>query len=241
MKNVILLSLILVSFAGFSQEINQNKVYSSTKVDIKPQYKGGGEEELIKFISDNFKSLQSDKLELIKVPVTIFIDENGEITKVAPYLLVDDYSKNELERVIKSSLGFTPGKIGDTNVKVSYLLKVSINAEHRTAPIIVGESDITKTPAQYPDGGDKGFLTYVMKNFAPPDTVESISGRVVINFVVETDGSLSDIKVLRGLTNDIDERLVKIIEKSKKWKPAIQKGEAVRVQYTLPIHINIEN
>ena len=63
----------------------------------------------------------------------------------------------------------------------------------------------------------------------------NISGRVFISFVVEKNGQLTDIKVLRGLGYGTDEEAVRVLKKSPKWKPGIQNGRAVRVQYTIPI------
>ncbi|MGE4348010.1 MAG: energy transducer TonB, partial [Flavobacteriaceae bacterium] len=58
---------------------------------------------------------------------------------------------------------------------------------------------------------------------------------------VETDGSLTDIKVIRDLGYGTGAEAVRVLKKSKKWKPGTQNGKPVRVKYTLPISINIQN
>lgn len=88
----------------------------------------------------------------------------------------------------------------------------------------------------YP-GGMAKFYEYVRKNFRVPED-EEIKGRIIVQFVVEKDGSLTDIKVLRDLgygTKAEAERLMRSLPT--KWKPGIQNGRPVRVLFNLPISI----
>jgi len=64
---------------------------------------------------------------------------------------------------------------------------------------------------------------------------DSIAGRVFINFIIEKDGSVSNVKVLRGIGSGCDEEAVRVVSSMPKWKPGIQNGEAVRVSYNIPI------
>lgn len=66
------------------------------------------------------------------------------------------------------------------------------------------------------------------------------SGRTFVQFFVEKDGSLTDIKMLRGTTKELDLQIINILKHSPKWKPAIQNGKPYRVQYTLPVKIGLE-
>lgn len=90
-------------------------------------------------------------------------------------------------------------------------------------------------------GGEKAFGSFLSKNinYPPMARENNISGRVFISFVVEKDGQLTDIKVLRGLGYGTDEEAVRVLKKSPKWKPGIQNGRAVRVQYTIPISFQL--
>lgn len=86
-------------------------------------------------------------------------------------------------------------------------------------------------------GGMPAFAAYLRQNLVYPQQAISngIQGKVVLAFVVEKDGSLSDIKVLRGLGYGCDEAAVNVLSHSPRWLPGVQKGRPVRVQYTLPI------
>ena len=64
-------------------------------------------------------------------------------------------------------------------------------------------------------------------------------GNILISFVVETDGSLSDVKVVRDLGFGTKEEALRLMSKSPKWSPGIQDGKPVRVAYNLPIRLKI--
>lgn len=91
-------------------------------------------------------------------------------------------------------------------------------------------------------GGMPKFYGYVGKNYVYPAAAreQGVSGRITMSFVVEKDGSLTDIKVLRDLGMGTGEEAVRLLKKAPKWKPGIQNGRPVRVQYTLPIMLNLE-
>ncbi|TZF86334.1 energy transducer TonB (plasmid) [Pedobacter sp. BS3] len=91
-------------------------------------------------------------------------------------------------------------------------------------------------------GGIQKFYQYVAKNYNYPAAAkeQGVSGRVTVSFIVEKDGSLTDIKVLRDLGMGTGEEAVRLLKKSPKWKPGIQNGRPVRVAYTIPIMLNLE-
>jgi protein TonB len=63
---------------------------------------------------------------------------------------------------------------------------------------------------------------------------------VFINFVVEIDGSITDVKVLRGIGGGCDEEAVRVVESMPKWKPGKQRGKPVRVSYNLPVKFTLQ-
>ena len=72
------------------------------------------------------------------------------------------------------------------------------------------------------------FTQWIMENLKKPD---GVSGMMVVEFIIGTDGKLSDIKVLRSLNPEIDAEVVKLISSSPQWTPGKQGGKAVRVKY----------
>nr|MBC7613588.1 TonB family protein [Pseudopedobacter sp.] len=86
-------------------------------------------------------------------------------------------------------------------------------------------------------GGLKEFQKFLSENLKYPAKARenNIQGRVFLHFTVEKDGSLSDIKVVRGIGSGCDEEAVRVLAISPKWNPGKQNGKVVRVSYTIPI------
>ncbi|MDN5284733.1 MAG: TonB family protein [Mucilaginibacter sp.] len=93
---------------------------------------------------------------------------------------------------------------------------------------------------EFPGGLDK-FGAYLSKSIRYPAVAREngTQGRVIVTFVVERDGSLTDIKVTRGIGSGCDEEAVRVLKNSPKWKPGIQNGRPVRVQYSVPISFTL--
>ena len=92
-------------------------------------------------------------------------------------------------------------------------------------------------------GGDKELYQFIADNVKYPAEAKEkgIRGIVYVNFIVELDGSVSDIKVLRGIGGGCDEEAVRVVKSMPKFKPGIQNGEAVRVSYTVPVIFRLED
>jgi len=90
-------------------------------------------------------------------------------------------------------------------------------------------------------GGMAGWAKYLQKTlkYPPMARENNITGRVIMSFVVEKNGELTDIKVLRGIGGGCDEEAIRVLKGAPKWKPGIQNGRAVRVAYTMPIFFQL--
>lgn len=67
------------------------------------------------------------------------------------------------------------------------------------------------------------------------DRMKNIQGKVLVTFVVEKDGSVSNIKLLQGLTPEQDKEVIRVVHNLRRWKPGLQDGKPVRVQLSIPI------
>jgi protein TonB len=95
--------------------------------------------------------------------------------------------------------------------------------------------------AEFP-GGAKALITYLKENMKYSDEARKkhIKGYVYLGFIVEKDGTLSNIKILRSPDESLNEEAIRLIKASPKWVPAKQNGEVVREAYTLPIHFDLK-
>ncbi|QEC79216.1 energy transducer TonB [Mucilaginibacter ginsenosidivorax] len=92
-----------------------------------------------------------------------------------------------------------------------------------------------------PDGGMAGWAKFLQKNLQYPALARenNISGKVFVSFIVEKDGQLTDIKIVRGLGYGLDEESVRVLKLAKAWKPGIQNGHPVRVAYSIPFNFQL--
>ncbi|MGS4346334.1 TonB family protein [Myroides odoratus] len=93
-------------------------------------------------------------------------------------------------------------------------------------------------PANYP-GGMMAFNQDFIHNFEVPK-IEGKSVRVILQFIIEKDGSVSESKIVKDPGNGVGEAALTALAKTKKWIPARDKGKVVRSQFTLPITVQLE-
>ena len=91
-------------------------------------------------------------------------------------------------------------------------------------------------------GGYQKLLEYLLENIQYPEECKAsdIEGRVIVTFVVEKDGSISDAKVVKSVNPLLDEEAVRVVSAMPKWLPGKQMGVAVRVKYTLPVTFRLQ-
>lgn len=92
-------------------------------------------------------------------------------------------------------------------------------------------------------GGMDKFYNYLKVNLRYPASAKAnnTEGKVIVGFVVEKDGSFTDIKVLHGLSPDCDTEAIRVMKVCPHWRPGIRNGRPVRVAYTTPIDFELSN
>ena len=87
-------------------------------------------------------------------------------------------------------------------------------------------------------GGDANtFTKWVFSKIVYPEIAKEngVQGRVTLQFTIETDGSVKNVKVLRGVDSSLDKEAVRVVSSSPKWSPGMQRNKPVRVKYTFPV------
>lgn len=99
---------------------------------------------------------------------------------------------------------------------------------------------VVEVQPEFPGGMDSMYA-FIQKNLIYPEKAkaEGIEGRVFITFTIEKDGSVSNVKILRGIGGGCEEAAVEMIKNMPKWKPGKQRGKPVRFQFTLPIKFEL--
>ena len=226
----------MLSFFSFSQIQGEDEVYLGGDL-IEPKFNGGGLEKFYDFVKKEFdfsKAVKAGKL------VTSFtINENGELKNCKVTQFVDVESATEIIRVLKKSPKWSPASKNGNPVAITLNFPFDIivtqqNKTEENTENLESISEIEKKPEF--EGGMTKFYEFIAKNYRIPE-VSGISGKVIVSFIVERDGTLTDIKVTKDIGFGTGNEAVRVLKKSPKWKPATQKGIPVRCSYNLPITI----
>ena len=173
----------------------------------------------------------------------------------SPLIIVDD---------VKMEKGFELNSIMPSNIESITVLKEKsaleqYGEEGKNGVIIVTLKDKTKIATsekkkegedifvvvedqpQFP-GGTEALMQYLGDNVNYPKEAheKKIQGRVIVNFVINKDGSISDVNIVRGVDPLLDAEAIRVISAMPNWKPGKQRGETVRVRYTLPISFKLK-
>ena len=134
-------------------------------------------------------------------------------------------------------------KIGDETIKGDPDAELTVEPVGNGPADVVDDNNIYNTAGievkpDFPGGMEK-FYRYVGNNYRTPEE-EGLKGKVYVTFVVEKDGSLTDIKVVRDIGFGTGKEAIRVLQKCPKWNPGEQNGKKVRVLYSLPITIQSE-
>ena len=158
--------------------------------------------------------------------------------------------ENLAEVILKPSESVAEALLKD-NIDLSEALIISPDLADEVKGISESKRDTTKKSseifteveqnAEYP-GGMKAFGKFLQENLKYPESAQkaNVSGKVYIQFIVNTDGSASDFIVLKSAGYGFDEEALRVLELASKWIPGKQSGRTVRSRYTVPINFELE-
>ena len=134
-------------------------------------------------------------------------------------------------------------KSGNAQAKSQVVVRNTAKTQAKKGdPVVVGRLDVSDVLPKFP-GGEQELYKYMAMNIHyPQEAIDTnTQGRVLVGFTVETDGSLSDVKVLRGVSNALDAEAIRVVSAMPKWEPAKKDGKAVRVALSLPIGFKLSS
>ena len=127
-------------------------------------------------------------------------------------------------------------------VKVAFGANRSEKEEPEGTPDPNKAYDVVDEMPQFP-GGPYALFEFISKNIQYPKEAEdaNLQGRVIVSFVVEKDGSVSNAKVVRPIDPLLDAEALRVVNSMPKWIPGKQNGEAIRIKYTVPVTFRLED
>jgi TonB family protein len=249
MKTIKIIVPILILCAAFvlplQAQDNNKKGDVFYKVDEMPTYPGD-DEGLRKDISNAVKYPEDAKKKGIsgKVYITFVVNEQGKVVDSKVAREVDPSLDAEALRVMKQLKIWSPGKMNGKAVKVSYTVPINFALNDDSKDEASGRNEVFKIVEDMPElpGGDLALRKYIAANvkYPPEAKKEGIQGKVFVKFVVAKDGGTKDSEIARGVHPSLDKEALRVINALPKWKPGKQRGQAVNVQYTVPINFVLQ-
>lgn len=165
----------------------------------------------------------------------------------APVIKKDDQVKPEDELKTQEELMNTKTAIGALDVKGNddangevLKLKEAV-AQPEPKPEVEKVFDVVEQMPSFP-GGPSALMEWLSNNVKYPVVAQEngVQGRVVVSFVVERDGSITDVKVVRGVDPSLDKEASRVVRAMPRWIPGKQNGSAVRVKYNVPVAFRLQ-
>ena len=147
--------------------------------------------------------------------------------------IVDDNAVIEDEFKLQDFENVTDGSLLTNTVEI----KQELPEEEDEQPIFT----VVEQQASFP-GGPTKLYEYLAKNIKYPQQARETGtqGKVYLTFVVERDGSITDIKILRDIGSGCGEEAIRVVKSMPKWQPAKQRGKVVRQQFNLPVNFSLQ-
>lgn len=234
------------------------------KPDQPAKYPGGEEafNDYLRMKSSELKIVKEiNKGEVHSIIMNMTISKTGNIEKIDIYGSPNPNDNEILNAAFGDFSGFLPAKVEDIPVSSAltlnlvydkYGLQVNItsdisNDNDSDIPLSAEKSDSLMSDVytnvevmpQY-TGGD--YRDFIMRNIRYPiEAAENgIQGKVIVNFVIEANGSLSNIKVVKSVNKFLDAEAKRLVKAMPKWTPGLQKGKPVRVAISVPISFALQ-
>ena len=190
------------------------------------------------------KQQQKVKLEQ---PEKVVERVKSSVKFTAPVIKKDDQVKPEDELKTQDELMNTKTAIGALDVKGNddangEVLKIKeAVAQPEPKPEVEKVFDVVEQMPSFP-GGPSALMEWLSNNVKYPVVAQEngVQGRVVVSFVVERDGSITDVKVVRGVDPSLDREASRVVRAMPRWIPGKQNGSAVRVKYNVPVAFRLQ-
>lgn len=196
------------------------------------------------------KEAKVEKKEIIKQePEKVVEQVKSSVKFTAPVIKKDSEVKEEdeikLDEVQKSDKAVGAFTVEGNDEVGGAVLKAKEDIAAPEPPKnVVEENKIFITVEQMPmyPGGDGALFGYLRDNIHYPTVAaeNGVQGRVVVGFVVERDGSITDVKILRGVDPSLDREAMRVVKSMPKWTPGKQNGSAVRVKFQVPVSFRLQ-
>jgi TonB family protein len=221
MKNIILI-VLLVSFTISVKSQNTDTTQIFNIVERSPDFPGGLQ-AFLSYIGNNinYPAPARAKGTQGKVFVSFVIEKDGSVQNAKVIRPLSPELDAEAIRIVNTSPKWKPGENNGVAVRAWFTLPITFKIS------------LDETTPEFP-GGLEALRAFINKNL----NIKGESGVVDVFFVIDKEGDVKSVKVLKSLSDKADAEAIRIVKQLPKWKPGTQNGKAVNVSYTIPINFS---
>ncbi len=200
-------------------------------------------------LRDKKKEAKVERKEEIKIePERIVEKVKSSIKFTAPVIkkdnLVDEKDEIRLDEIEKSNKAIGALTVEGTDEVGGEVLKIKDEIAQPEPPKAVEDNKIFEVVEQKPSfpGGDGALMSWLSQNIKYPSIAAEIGvqGRVIVQFVVEKDGSITDVKIAKSVDPSLDKEAARVIKSMPHWIAGRQNGSPVRVRFTVPVTFKLQ-
>ena len=200
-------------------------------------------------LRDKKKVAKVERKEEIKIePERIVEKVKSSIKFTAPVIkkdnLVDEKDEIKLDEIEKSNKAIGALTVEGTDEVGGEVLKIKDEIAQPEPPKTVEDNKIFEVVEQKPSfpGGDGALMSWLSQNIKYPSIAAEIGvqGRVIVQFVVEKDGSITDVKIAKSVDPSLDKEAARVIKSMPHWIAGRQNGSPVRVRFTVPVNFKLQ-
>lgn len=234
-------------------KVDLDDVIKVAEVDEKPEFPGG-HDALRKWFLDHMPPVIGGSGMPGRTVISFIVEKDGSLTDIQIVRPLDPSFDKVAVKMVEAMPRWNPGVHKGDTVRVLYITPVYYETVMEAPPKLLIDSIPVKSnaeevleevdsPPEFP-GGERERFKWIQSKIAYPKGMMHVNmemGRVKVTCIVEKDGSLSNIEILRGVSPPLDREALRVIKAMPKWKPGIHKGDTVRVRQMVSVDFLLPN
>ena len=239
LKLLALVPIVGIALAMQAETVNDYVYTEKTQTPQKKVIKKGKANAQIKMGNKTIQVKKTEKIASGKTKEPLIMIDGKRSTKAEMDALDEKRIDhiNVLKGKAATEIYGAEGKNGVIEIKTKkpVLLDVVVKTEAQTEPDDK-PFDVVEQMPSFP-GGKEALMKFISENVKYPKEAEEkgLQGRVVVRYIIEKDGSISEVEIAKSVNEYLDAEAIRVVNAMPKWIPGKQKGEPVRVKFTLPI------
>ena len=168
------------------------------------------------------------------------VEPNGELSDIRVSSKLGTATEKAIREAVAGSARWRSAMINGRPVRARHQMQIRVHPDSSSAKAIVF-TDSAEVMAE-PPGGHAAFMQWIGRNYQYPHQAvkQGVSGTMKLRFIVEKDGSITQVEILNDLGYGTGEEAIRVLKHSPRWKPALITGKPVRSYFILPIKLSVQ-